>query len=244
MNILISNDDGYKSGRLLMLKEILDRYGVVYVAAPFSERSGASISLTIRKPVKYKIISDKVIAVKGNPADSVSVGLNYFKDIDFDLVITGINYGLNTAKDTLYSGTVGASVIASFNNIKTIALSSFYKDDPLLKEKSLYILEYIFKNKLLDVCSFLNVNIPKGEAKGVKVAKIYKVPSNDYMIKVGSGFHQARDVSKEVFPNDSDIYLVKDGYYTITCFKPSLEDETLNKKLMEVIENVDWLLFP
>jgi len=97
-------------------------------------------------------------------------------------------------------------------------------------------MDYIFKNKLLDIAPLLNVNIPKGEAKGIKVGRIYPIPINDYVIKFKDSFLQARDLSQEKLLDDSDLYLVENGYYAISAMKPSLEDNELNNKLMEIIK--------
>ena len=237
MKILLSNDDGYKSSRLLMLKDILSLYGDVYVSAPLKEKSGSSISLSLKNKIKYKVIEKNVIAIKGTPADSVACGISYFKDVNFDLVVTGINYGYNASKDTLFSGTIGASTIASLNNIKSIALSSYHKEDPDLFNKTKEILEYIFKNKLLDIAPFLNVNIPKGNIKGIRVAELSLSLKGDYIVDSGSNFEHARDIDKMEHLDDSDVLLLDEGYYTITALKPSLMDESLNSKLKEAIQN-------
>ena len=236
MNILISNDDGYKSSRLLMLKDILSLYGNVYVSAPLNQRSGASISITIKDKNKYKKIEDNFIAIDGTPADTITMGLSYFNDVDFDLVVTGINYGYNTSVDALYSGTVGASLIASTNGIPSIALSASHLEDDNLKEKAMFIIEYIFKNKILNVAPLININIPLINPLGIKVCKMYPPSFSDFAIKDGDGFIPKRVPLSLNDDNHNDHYYVSKGYYTISAMKPSLEDEVLNKALEEIIK--------
>ena len=109
MNILISNDDGVFAPGIQALAQALRPLGRVVVVAPESERSGFSSALTLDRPLRPIQISPDVWAVNGTPADCVYLAMNGLFDVEFDLVVSGINSGANLGDDVLYSGTVGAA---------------------------------------------------------------------------------------------------------------------------------------
>src|SRR6056297_478563 len=115
MKVLISNDDGIMAPGISTLKSYLEREHEVYVVAPDVERSATGHAITIRNPLWAKKVEINQeffgYAVNGTPADCVKLGaLAIYKDIDFDLVISGINKGANMGTDILYSGTVSAAL--------------------------------------------------------------------------------------------------------------------------------------
>ncbi|MBP5342576.1 hypothetical protein J6Y73_01470 [bacterium] len=242
MNILISNDDGYDKEGLTILKKVLSKYGDVYVSAPSTEKSGSSISLTFRDIIPYSVIDNKTIKVDGTPGDSMALGLNYFENIKFDLCVSGINKGLNEGKDALFSGTVGAGIVSSLSGIKTICLSGDFHESNYEKRAE-YILKYIFDNKLLDVAPFLNVNFPKShysyKGKGIRVGRIYNIPIEyTHLVDNGDKVFSTikRNGKKSIYPIDSDMYYSDNGYYSITPFKASFEDESKIDLLKKIIE--------
>jgi 5'-nucleotidase len=125
VNILLTNDDGVASRGLLALKNALGRLGEVTVVGPDDERSGASQGLTYNSPIRSGRVelSDGSCAwaVSGTPADSVKFALLEVFDEHPDLVVSGINLGLNTGPHILYSGTVGAAMEGALNGIPSFA---------------------------------------------------------------------------------------------------------------------------
>lgn len=127
-NILITNDDGINADGLLRLAKAAQKYGDIWIIAPDSERSAASHSLTIRHsidvyPVDHPIAGISAFSCSGTPADCVRLGSISIMPKRPDIVLSGINFGYNSATDLQYSATAGAAFEAAFQGIPAIALS-------------------------------------------------------------------------------------------------------------------------
>jgi 5'-nucleotidase len=123
MRILISNDDGYLAPGLKALAEALATVADIVVVAPDSNRSGASNSLSLDRPLSVQQAANGFYFVNGTPTDCVHVALTGMLDYRPDLVVSGINNGQNMGDDTLYSGTVAAATEAYLFGIPAIAFS-------------------------------------------------------------------------------------------------------------------------
>ncbi|MET0858114.1 MAG: 5'/3'-nucleotidase SurE [Telluria sp.] len=123
MRILISNDDGYLAPGINALAEALAAVADVVVVAPDSNRSGASNSLSLDRPLSVQQASNGFYFVNGTPTDCVHVALTGMLDYRPDLVVSGINNGPNMGDDTLYSGTVAAATEGYLFGIPAIAFS-------------------------------------------------------------------------------------------------------------------------
>ena len=182
MNILITNDDGIYAEGIIELSKEISKIANVYVVAPDSQRSATGHSITIHSPIMVQEVNMganiKAYSISGTPADCVKVGIEaLFKDIDFDLVLSGINNGPNLGTDVIYSGTVSAAIEGLVLNKPSIAVSfnEFNIKSEVYKEASKYISTIIenIKDKLelLNDC-ILNVNIPNTKIKGYKITKL------------------------------------------------------------------------
>lgn len=240
MNILLVNDDGYNALGIKVLKEVLSKYANVYISAPTEQKSGYSNAISIYKETIYKVIDDRTVAVDGTPIDCLYFGLRYFDNVVFDLVISGINDGLNQSYDTLFSGTIGAGIAANLFSVKAIALSSD-REDPNLRRKTEDCIEYIFKKKLFERFDYLNINYPTIEhecSNSFKVGKIYNKPfpeknrqKDDLKI-----LYQHRVYDYDKLEKDSDKYITKNGSYSITPIKASYQDNSLIDELEKYIK--------
>src|SRR5690349_1508312 len=141
-NILVSNDDGIEAPGLQRLVEQLKTFANVYVCAPYRQQSAVGHSITIFYPLRaYEHYKDGEVfgmAVEGTPADAVKIGvLHFYKDVKFDLIVSGINHGANTAINIIYSGTVSAATEGTILGVPSIALSltTFTKVDFLSASK-------------------------------------------------------------------------------------------------------------
>ena len=163
MKILITNDDGMHADQLLPLIRWCQKLGEVTVFVPKVEQSGKSHGIEIHKPFTL----DKVdmgegvtaFALDSTPADCVRYAILGRKE-QFDLVISGINRGLNVGADIMYSGTVGAVCEAVNLGVKALAFSTtpaYYMEAAQHLDD---IYAYILENKLFDHNEFYNVNIP------------------------------------------------------------------------------------
>ena len=179
MNIFIANDDGIDSIGLKALAKELSDIGNVYICAPDSERSANSHHFTLKGKMKLeeKEIEGamKAYALDGTPCDCVRVGLFcLYKDIHFDLMVSGINRGWNVSSDLIYSGTIGAAREAHMNGIPAIAMSLNTFDDfdyslPAQIAKEV-VQKYLKDPKNKEY--FLNVNVPALAIEDIKGYRI------------------------------------------------------------------------
>lgn len=123
MRILISNDDGYLAPGITALAAALATIAEIVVVAPDSNRSGASNSLSLDRPLSVQQAANGFYFVNGTPTDCVHVALTGMLDYRPDLVVSGINNGPNMGDDTLYSGTVAAATEGYLFGIPAIAFS-------------------------------------------------------------------------------------------------------------------------
>ena len=123
MRILISNDDGYQADGIMQLAKSLGEIAEVVIVAPSKNKSAASSSLTIGKPLKPIQIDKNIYAIDATPSDCVHLALCGFIKESVDLVVTGINFGANLGDDVIYSGTVAGAIEGRFLGLPSIAMS-------------------------------------------------------------------------------------------------------------------------
>jgi len=119
----VSNDDGYFAPGITLLAEALRQLGEVTVVAPERDRSGASNSLTLDRPLMLSRAPNGFLYVNGTPTDCVHMAVTGILDFEPDVVVSGINSGSNMGDDTLYSGTVAAATEGYLLGIPSIAVS-------------------------------------------------------------------------------------------------------------------------
>ena len=244
MKFLLTNDDGFRSQYFQKTKEALLKFGEVYVAAPMTQRSGASVSLNLDDQKRVMALDDKTLIIDGTPADCVGMGLEYFKKIKFDYVVSGTNQGLNVSYDTLYSGTIGATLVAASLGFKALALSATYDDKPeKIYNKTIEVIDFVFKNKLFDHAVILSVNYPVRKYEkglGFKLGHIYNSPTIDVVSFDGELAKANRlcNVERGV-EHDSDAYFTSNGYYSITPLSVTLENHSQSQLLEKVLEELN-----
>ena len=128
MRILLSNDDGYFAPGLAALAEGLAGLGEITVVAPERDRSGASNSLTLDRPLQLARAQNGYLYVNGTPTDCVHMAVTGLLDFEPDVIVSGINNGSNMGDDTLYSGTVAAATEGYLLGIPAIAVSLVGKE--------------------------------------------------------------------------------------------------------------------
>lgn len=125
--ILLTNDDGIYAPGLAAMERELEKLGDVYVVSPATEQSGVGHSITYLSPLVVKELFEgqqrRGWAVEGSPADCVKIGIFEFCPRQPDLIVSGINGGLNAGINVLYSGTVAAAIEGAFFGITSIAVS-------------------------------------------------------------------------------------------------------------------------
>lgn len=248
MRVLITNDDGINArGIITLAKEIAKKHDVI-VVAPREQKSASSHSISIHNPIKIreeKIDEGfKAYSLVGTPADCTQAGVSLLAE-DIDLVISGINRGLNCGTDILYSGTVSAAVEGAIYNIPSIAISMEVDWE---REDEDYTKAAKWASKVVDIAEnnylrndvVLNVNVPnvnEEEIKGIKVCKLGKstyktdyvlVEENEDMIYV------TKALRNKITEDDSDLYFVSQGYVTLT----PLHFDFTNFKILDEVGNI------
>ena len=250
MNIFITNDDGINAEGIKILAQEISKIANTYVVAPDSPRSASGHAITLHKPI---LINDEFIAenveaysTSGTPADCVKVGIEaILKDVEIDLVLSGINNGPNLGNDVLYSGTVAAAIEGLIERKPSIALScnSSKVSTKEYEEAAKYTVALIQKlegnlDKLDEI--ILNVNFPKGDKKGVKITKLGERVYNNVMddrksLRGQRYVWMGGDLADVPQDKDSDIVAVENGYVSIT---PVHIDMT-NLSKMKTLKDLD-----
>src|SRR5436305_7136651 len=180
MRILCTNDDGIHAPGLKVVEEIARALSDdVWVVAPESDQSGVSHSLSLNDPLRLREIGSRRFAVKGTPTDCVIMGARYIvKEGSPDLVLSGVNRGLNAAEDVTYSGTIAGAMEGTILGIPSIALSQAYgantRQNPLW-ETAIHHGPDLIRRVLAEGIPrdvLVNVNFPDcapGEVKGIAV---------------------------------------------------------------------------
>ncbi|QWT46019.1 5'/3'-nucleotidase SurE [Azospira inquinata] len=162
MRILLSNDDGYFSPGIELLSQALGDIAHVTVVAPERDRSGASNSLTLDRPLYLRRASNGFYFVNGTPTDCVHLAVTGMLDSLPDMVVSGINHGSNMGDDTVYSGTVAAATEGYLLGIPSLAVSLTGKEFKHLDTAARVARELVlkFQNKAFPNPLLLNVNVP------------------------------------------------------------------------------------
>ena len=239
MNILLSNDDGYKSSGLKFLKNVLEEYGNVTTVAPHRDISASSSCLSVHSPVQIKKISTKFYKIYGTPADCVHIASRGIMKKIPDIVFSGVNIGSNMGDDVIYSGTVGAAIEGRHSKYGSIAISIASKkpkhiDD--LDQKLRCIIEYVF-SKLIAHKAVININIPDlpfSKIKGLKITKLgkRKHPLKATILKKDKKtYFNIGKVGKGISAVGNDFYAIEKGFISITPLTIDMTNSEVYKKI-------------
>ncbi|MFO0557518.1 MAG: 5'/3'-nucleotidase SurE [Polyangiales bacterium] len=176
--ILVSNDDGVYSTGIRALADALASLGAVYTVAPEREQSATSHSITLNRPLRCWSVGERRWAVDGSPVDSVYVALHHKELLPKkpDIVVSGINHGLNMGSDLFYSGTVAAAREAALRGIDSLAVSTPGDNDMAMVagfavEVAAALLEHARARSPGDSAALWNLNVPKAPVHGVRVTR-------------------------------------------------------------------------
>jgi 5'-nucleotidase len=245
MKILISNDDGYFAAGLNILAEHIAKIADITVVAPERNRSGASNSLTLDRPLSVKKAANGFFYVNGTPTDCVHIALTGLMDTLPDMVISGINDGANMGDDTIYSGTVAAAMEGYLLGIPSIAISMSQHNSTYFETAARVAVELVqhYQKVGFNAPMLLNVNVPDipyEQLQGRSVTRLgkrhkaepvvqLKTPRNETVYWVGASGQ----------PNDgglgTDFYAVANGQVSIS---PIQVDLTNHAQLTEI---KNWL---
>ncbi|NOU25237.1 MAG: 5'/3'-nucleotidase SurE [Methylotenera sp.] len=245
MKILLSNDDGYFAPGLNILAEHIAKIADITVVAPERNRSGASNSLTLDRPLSVKKAANGFFYVNGTPTDCVHIALTGLMDNMPDMVISGINDGANMGDDTIYSGTVAAAMEGYLLGIPSIAVSMSQHNSTHFETAARVAVELIqhYQQVGFKAATLLNVNVPDipySELQGRVITRLgkrhkaepviqLKTPRNETVYWVGAAGQ----------PNDggegTDFYAVANNQVSIS---PIQVDLTNHAQLSQI---KDWL---
>ena len=189
MKILLSNDDGYFAPGLIMLAAHLSKLAEITVVAPERNRSGASNSLTLDRPLSVKRANNGFFYVNGTPTDCVHIALTGLMDAMPDMVISGINDGANMGDDTIYSGTVAAAMEGYLLGIPSIAVSMSQHNSTHFETAARVAVELVqhYQKNNFSQPTLLNVNVPDvpyEQLKGRVVTRLGKRHKADPVIQL------------------------------------------------------------
>ena len=200
MRILLSNDDGYFAPGLHELATVLGTIADITVVAPERDRSGASNSLTLDRPLKLAQAHNRFYHINGTPTDCVHMAVTGLLDYLPDMVVSGINHGANMGDDTIYSGTVAAATEGYLLGIPSIAVSLASKSGKHFNTAARVALDLVqqFISKPASEPFLLNVNVPDlpyEQLKGREVTRLGKR-------------HKAEPIVKSQNPRGETVYWV------------------------------------
>ena len=201
MHILLSNDDGYLAPGLAALAAALAPFGKITVVAPERNRSGASNSLTLDRPLQVRCAENGFYYVNGTPTDCVHLAVTGLLDSLPDMVVSGINAGANMGDDTIYSGTVAAATEGYLLGIPSLAVSlAGHPHQQHFDSAGRVVADLVarFLQNPLPEAVLLNVNVPDvpyDEIAGTEVTRLGRR-------------HKAEPVIKAANPRGETIYWV------------------------------------
>lgn len=175
--ILVTNDDGVFSEGVERLAAALSDVGEVFTVAPDQERSAAGHSLTLHSPLRAKLVGERRWSVDGTPTDCVNWGaLHLLKDVRPNLLVSGINLGLNVGDDVTYSGTVSAAFEGTLIGIPSVAISQEIETGFTFDAAAEFARKLARRllTEALPAGTLVNVNVPAGSPKGVRVVRLGK----------------------------------------------------------------------
>ncbi|HEX9180817.1 MAG TPA: 5'/3'-nucleotidase SurE [Burkholderiales bacterium] len=244
MRILLSNDDGYFAPGLECLAQALAAVGEVTVVAPERDRSGASNSLTLDRPLRLRRAPNGFYFVNGTPTDCVHLAVTGMLDALPDMVISGINDGANMGDDTIYSGTVAAATEGFLLGVPSMAVSLVSSDTARHFATAAQVatdLARHFSRQPPGQPMLLNVNVPDlalGALAGRRVTRLGKRHKAEPVVKAqnprGEAVYwvgaagEAQDASE-----DTDFHAVAHGAVSITPLQIDLTHYAQIGRLVE-----------
>ena len=230
--ILVTNDDGVRSEGVHELARALSRLGEVTIVAPHMEASAIGHALTLRRPLRVQQLDERVYEVDGTPSDCVNIAITQILQEAPDLGASGINKGYNLGDDVTYSGTVAGAMEGALLGIPGIAVSLERSVTPYDFASSAgaaaQVAERVFAHGL-PVRTFINVNVPSGRPKGMRVtvqAKRNHITVVDARVDPrGQAYYWIEEGQNDWEPHDrSDYQAVRDGFVSVTPLQPDLTD--------------------
>jgi 5'-nucleotidase len=228
--ILVTNDDGVRSEGIHALAKSLAHLGEITVVAPNVEASAIGHALTLRRPLRMQELGERVYEVDGTPTDCVNIAVTQLYKGLPDLVVSGINKGYNLGDDVTYSGTVAGALEGALLGAPGLAVSlertsAGYNFGPAAALGAAVAEAILVRG--IPARTFLNLNVPSGQPKGVRVT--FQAKRNHVTVVAerfdprNQPYYWIEEGEDEWEPHDrSDYQAVRDGYASLTPLQPDL----------------------
>jgi 5'-nucleotidase len=249
MHILISNDDGYLAPGLQTIQLELQQIAQVTVVAPDRNRSGASNSLTLQRPLRAEMTPQGYYKVDGTPTDCVHLALTGLLEQEPDMVVSGINAGPNLGDDVIYSGTVAAATEGRFLGLPAIAVSLAGVSDQIFETAAIAtrkIVQHLMHNPLPHD-TILNINVPNlpwSEIKGFRSTRLGFRHRSEPALRQQDPY--ARDIfwvgppgSAQDAGIGTDFYAVANDYVSVTPLQIDLTRHEGVQPLGKWLDEID-----
>ena len=249
MKILLSNDDGHFAPGISTLFDHLSKIAEVTTVAPDRNRSGASNSLTLDKPIRVNETERGFYSVTGTPTDCVHLGTHHLKPEPPDMVVAGINTGANLGDDTLYSGTVAAAMEGRALGYPAVAVSLVGHNCEHYVTAAKVAVDIIkgLQTHPMEQNRVLNINVPDvpyDELKGIKLTRLGNRHRADTIIpdKDPKGrpiywlgpLPEGQDVGE-----GTDFHAVLNGYVSVTPINVDLTAYNSFDELEDFLKTID-----
>ena len=228
--ILVTNDDGVQSEGIHALADALAQLGEVIIVAPHLEASAIGHALTLRRPLRLEQIRENVYEVDGTPTDCVNVAVTQLYKSPPDLILSGINKGYNLGDDVTYSGTVAGALEGCLLGVPSIAVSLKRSEDPHdfgpAAATAASLAEAVLDHGLPSR-TFLNINVPPGQPRGMRVTvqakRNHVTMVSERLDPRGKPYYWIEEGEDE-WESDvrSDYHAVHEGFVSITPVQPDL----------------------
>lgn len=250
MHILLSNDDGYSARGLIALANALRTRAEITVVAPERNRSGASNSLTLDRPLRVSRSESGFIKIDGTPTDCVHLAITGLLEREPDMVFAGINHGSNLGDDVIYSGTVAAATEGRFLGLPAVAIS-LAGANPVhfdtAAQVAVRLLENIQRHPL-PADTILNVNVPDiplTEIRGYQATRLGQRHKAEPVIKTSDP--RGREIywvgcagpEQDAGPG-TDFYALRNQYVSVTPLQIDLTRYESLERLADWLPNRDF----
>lgn len=243
MKILISNDDGVEAEGIKTLTKYLSKDHEVVVVAPNENKSAASSSLTLNRPLKPVKVADNIYSIDATPSDCVHLALCGFLQDDFDLVVTGINFGPNLGDDVIYSGTVAGAIEGRFLGLPSIAISLASWEGKYFESAGRVAQQVVnaIHTSQLSHDTVLNVNVPDvpyEDIQGFQTTRLGKrhMSEQSFQDEDNASLYWIGENGKEADNGvGTDFHAITNNYVSVTPLQIDLT------KYNEIDTVSDWL---
>lgn len=239
MRILVTNDDGVFAEGLWTLVNELRNISQVTVVAPDREQSAVGTAVTLWQPLRIREVKPiapgvATYAVEGTPSDSVILALGKLVKDRVDLVISGINQGLNLGDDVHISGTVGAALQGYLHGFPALAISTA-RGNSLHLDTAARLAARLVKKIASDSLPkdiFLNVNVPNRPLDEIGMVQVTRLARESHINTVEEGadgkskyYWLVRQKVNQAKDKKTDVWAIEQGNISITPLSTKLSSQ-------------------